>query len=145
MNFELIFNNAHTAQTPWAKLDEKSSTKISETIAEGVKAGFTKKIKESVLVPENSKITSVMYSNVFQIAYHVQITAKFRRAGINLCIPVYIGSRALRPVEECDDFTTSGAPLWPPTEDEDETKNGGEAIKEAEATSTATVDVAVQE
>lgn len=136
----------HTAQTPWAKLDEKSSTKISETIAEGVKAGFTKKIKESVLVPENSKITSVMFSNVFQISYHVQITAKFRRAGINLCIPVYIGTVALRPVEECDNFTTTGAPLWPPTEDEDETvKNGGETIKEADSTSTATVDVAVQE
>lgn len=86
-----------------------------------------------------------MYSNVFQIAYHVQITAKFRRAGINLCIPVYIGTVALRPVEECDNFTTAGAPLWPATEDEDETKNGGELIKEADGVSTATVDVAVQE
>jgi hypothetical protein len=131
-------------------LEEKTSNKISETIAEGVKAGFTKKIKESVLVPENSKITSVMFSNVFQISYHVQISAKFRRAGINLCIPVYIGSVALRPEEQCDNFLTSGAPLWPPSEDsneEDEMKNGGNLVKEdtasnADATSTATVDVA---
>lgn len=88
-----------------------------------------------------------MYSNVFQIAYHVQITAKFRRAGINLCIPVYIGTVALRPEDQCNDFISTGAPLWPPNEgeEEDEIKNGGELIKEADSTSIATVDVAVQE
>lgn len=133
------------AQTPWAKLEEKISNKISETIAEGVKAGFTRKIKESCLVPENIKMTSVMFTNVFQIYYHVQITAKFRRAGINLCIPVYIGSVSLRPEEECVNFLTNGAPLWPPTENESEMKNGGASVQEetasiADSTSTATVE-----
>lgn len=97
-------------------------------------------------MPENSKITSVMYSNVFQIAYHVQITAKFRRAGINLCIPVYIGSVALRPEDQCDNFTSAGALLWPP--EEDELKNGGSSLvkeTEADTASNATVDVATKE
>lgn len=120
----LQYNENYTAQTPWAKLDEKSQSKISETIAEGVKAGFTKKIKESVLVPENSKITSVMYSTVFQISYNVQITAKFRRnLSINLSIPIYIGTVALRPEEECNNLEQV-SPLWPPG---NENENG--AIK----------------
>lgn len=89
-----------------------------------------------------------MFSNVFQISYHVQITAKFRRAGINLCIPVYIGSVALRPEEDCDNFTSAGAPLWPPEENDDEdVKNGGSLVKEenADSASVATVDVASKE
>jgi hypothetical protein len=109
----LQYNETMSAQTPWAKLEEKVSNKISETIADGVKAGFTKKIKESVLVPENSKITSVMYSNVFQISYNVLITAKFRRATIPLSIPIYIGSVALRPEEECEHLEKA-PPLFPP-------------------------------
>lgn len=106
-------NENFTAQTPWAKLEEKVSNKISETVADGIKAGFTKKIKESVLVPENSKITSVMYSTVFQISYNVAITAKFRRVTIPLSIPIYIGSVALRPEEECEHLEKM-PPLWPP-------------------------------
>lgn len=139
----------YACQTPWAKLEEKISTKISETIAEGVKAGFTKKIKESVLVPENSKITSVMFTNVFQIAYHVQITAKFRRAGINLCIPVYIGTVALRPEDSEHNYTTAFAPLWPPEENDnndEDVKNGGALVKEdTDSASAVTVDVAANE
>lgn len=119
----LQYNENYTAQTPWAKLEEKISNKISETIAEGIKAGYTKKIKESVLVPENSKITSVMFSNVFQISYHVQITAKFRRATIPISIPIYIGSVPLKPEEEGRKIEGI-PPLWPPTY----TKNG--AIKQ---------------
>lgn len=88
-----------------------------------------------------------MYSNVFQIAYHVQITAKFRRAGINLNIPVYIGSVALRPEDQCDNYTSAGAPLWPPEEDDNENKNGGALVKDdtasnTDSASTATADVA---
>ncbi|KAG5682369.1 hypothetical protein PVAND_011725 [Polypedilum vanderplanki] len=114
VSIALYYNENYTAQTPWAKLEEKVSNKISETIADGVKAGFTKKIKESVLVPENSKITSVMYSTVFQINYHVQITAKFRRVNIPLLIPIYIGSVALRKEEECENLARV-PPLWPPS------------------------------
>lgn len=114
VSIALYYNENYTAQTPWAKLEEKVSNKISETMADGVKAGFTKKIKESVLVPENSKITSVMYSTVFQISYHVQITAKFRRGNIPLVIPIYIGSVALRPEEECEHLERM-PPLWPPS------------------------------
>lgn len=90
-----------------------------------------------------------MFSNVFQISYHVQITAKFRRAGINLAIPVYIGSVALKPEEECVNFLSHGAPLWPPTLDDDsEAKNGGALVKEetssiADSSSTATVEAAL--
>jgi hypothetical protein len=114
----LQYNENYTAQTPWAKLEEKTSNKISETISDGVKSGFTKKLKESVLVPENSKITSVMYSNVFQISYHVQITAKFKRANINLAIPIYIGSVALRP-EECESLNLERVPpVQPPEQNE---------------------------
>lgn len=86
-------------------------------------------------------MTSVMYSNVFQISYHVQITAKFRRAGINLCIPVYIGSVALRPEKECVNFLTHGAPLWPPSIDDCEAKNGGVKEETSSIASTATVEV----
>lgn len=121
-------NENYTAQTPWAKLEEKISNKISETIADGIKSGFTKKIKESVLVPENSKITSVMYSNVFQISYHVQITAKFRRATIPISIPIYIGSVPLKPEEECGKIE-GVLPLWPP----EHTENGSVKKEEAEA------------
>lgn len=86
-----------------------------------------------------------MFSNVFQISYNVQITAKFRRAGINLSIPVYIGSVALKPEEECVNFLTDGAPLWPPTiGNESEVNNGSALVKEETAsvhsTSTATAD-----
>lgn len=121
----LQYNENYAAQTPWAKLEEKISNKISETIAEGIKAGYTKKIKESVLVPENSKITSVMFSNVFQISYHVQITAKFRRATIPISIPIYIGSVPLKPEEECRKIEGI-PPLWPPQY----SKNG--ALKQQE-------------
>lgn len=99
-------------------------------------------------MPENIKMTSVMFSNVFQISYHVQITAKFRRAGINLCIPVYIGSVALKPEEECVNFLSHGAPLWPPNLDDGEAQNGGALVKEetpsiADSSSTATVEAAL--
>lgn len=124
----LQYNENYTAQTPWAKLDEKISNKISETIAEGIKAGFTKKIKESVLVPENSKITSVMFSTVFQISYHVQITAKFRRATIPISIPIYIGSVPLKPEEECGKIE-GVLPLWPP----EHSQNGALKKQEAQA------------
>lgn len=93
-------------------------------------------------MPENIKMTSVMFSNVFQISYHVQITAKFRRAGINLSIPVYIGSVALKPEEEIGlNLLAHGAPLWPPSEND---ANGGALIKEETASisdSAATVEV----
>jgi hypothetical protein len=114
VSIALFYNENYTAQTPWAKLEEKASSKISETIADGIKAGFNKKIKESVLVPENSKITSVMYSSCFQINYHVQITAKFRRVNIPLMIPIYIGSVPLRPESECEHLERV-PPLWPPS------------------------------
>lgn len=89
-----------------------------------------------------------MFSNVFQISYHVQITAKFRRAGINLCIPVYIGSVPLKPEEECVNFLTHGAPLWPPSVAESEAKNGGDLVKEdtssiTDSSSTTTVEAAL--
>lgn len=132
VSIALYYNENYTAQTPWAKLEEKAATKISETMADGVKAGFTRKIKESVLVPENSKITSVMYSTVFQISYHVQITAKFRRVNIPLPIPIYIGSVALRPVEECEHLE-GVPPLWPPSLNAN--KNG--AVKSEAVTSSA--------
>lgn len=59
-----------------------------------------------------------MFSNVFQISYHVQITAKFRRATIPISIPIYIGSVALKPEEECGKIEGI-PPIWPPTQNED--------------------------
>ena len=70
-----------------------------------------------------------MFSNVFQISYHVQITAKFRRAGINLCIPIYIGTVALRPEEEIAN-PSDGAPLWPPSMDNNNTVESEVGVRE---------------
>lgn len=54
-----------------------------------------------------------MYCNVFQIAYNVQVSIKFRRwnNNVNLNIPVYIGSVGLH-----DDphKALRIPPLWPP-------------------------------
>lgn len=105
---------SYVCQTPWAKLEKSTQLKISEVIAQGVKAGYTSKIKEQVLVPTLTPITSVMYCNVYQIAYNVQVSIKFRRwnNNINLNIPVYIGSVGLKSDDEHKNVRIP--PLWPP-------------------------------
>lgn len=107
---------SYVCQTPWAKLEKSTNVKISEVIAEGVKAGYTKKLKEHIIVPLGTSITSVMFCNVFQISYNVQVSIKFRRwnNNVTLNIPVYIGSVGLKP--ESDDLYKNVRipPLWPP-------------------------------
>jgi hypothetical protein len=102
-------------QTPWARLEKTTQLKMSEVMATGVKAGYTSKIKEQLLVPESTPLTSVMYCNVYQVAYNVQVSIKFRRwnNNVNLNIPVYIGSVGLKPTEELDKNVRI-PPLWPP-------------------------------
>lgn len=106
---------SYVCQTPWSRLEKSTNVKISEVIAEGVKAGYTKKVKEQLLVPPNTPITSVMYCNVFQISYYVQVSIKFRRWNNNLSlnIPVYIGSVGVKPDDD-DQYHVRIPPLWPP-------------------------------
>lgn len=106
---------SYVCQTPWAKLEKSTQLKVCEVAGQGVKAGYTAKIKEQLLVPPSTAITSVMYCNVYQISYNVQVSIKFRRwnNNVNLNIPVYIGSVGLKPVEELDK-TVRIPPLWPP-------------------------------
>jgi Arrestin (or S-antigen), C-terminal domain len=109
------FNN-YVCQTPWAKLEKNTQAKMSEKIAQGVKAGYTAKIKEQVLIPASTPITSVMYCNVYQISYNVQVALKFRKWNapvVVLNIPVYIGSVALKPADQLDKNVRI-PPLWPP-------------------------------
>lgn len=107
---------SYVCQTPWAKLEKSTNVKISEVIAENVKAGYTKKIKEHLLVPQSTSITSVMYCNVFQISYNVQVSIKFRRwnNNVSLNIPVYIGSVGLKPADDEQYKKVRIPPLWPP-------------------------------
>lgn len=106
--------NNYVCQTPWAKLEKSTNMILNEVIAHGVKAGYTSKIKEKLVVPAKTPITSVMYCNVFQISYHVQVSIKFKRwnNNLSLIIPVYIGSVGLKP----DDHEKHARipPLWPP-------------------------------
>ncbi|CRL02451.1 CLUMA_CG015055, isoform A [Clunio marinus] len=106
---------SYVCQTPWAKLEKSTQLKMCEIVAKGVKAGYTSKIKEKLAVPATTLITSVMFCNVYQISYNVQISLKFRRYNNNLTmnIPVYIGSVGLKPVEELDKNVRI-PPLWPP-------------------------------
>lgn len=101
-------------QTPWSKLEKSTQLKMSEVIAQGVKAGYTSKIKEQLLVPLTTTLTSVMYCNVYQISYNVQVSIKFKRwnNNVNLNIPVYIGSVGLKPDDEHKEVKIP--PLWPP-------------------------------
>lgn len=105
---------SYVCQTPWARLEKSTQLKMSEVVAQGVKAGYTAKIKEKITVPEAAQITSVMYCNVYQISYNVQVSIKFRRwnNNVNLNIPVYIGSVGLKPVDEIKSMRIP--PLWPP-------------------------------
>lgn len=104
----------YMVQTPWTKLDKITNLTMAELTAQGVKAGYTAKIKESLHVPESTPNSSVMFCNVYQITYHVHISIKFHRwnNSIELNIPVYIGSVALHPEEqEIERFP----PMWPPS------------------------------
>lgn len=114
VSLSLLNIGSYVCQTPWAKMEKSTQLKLSEVVAKGVKAGYTAKIKEQLLVPENASITSVMYCNVFQISYHVQVSIKFRKWNNNvlLNIPVYIGSVGLQPVEQRKSVRIP--PLWPP-------------------------------
>ena len=108
--------NNFMCQTPWAKLEKNSQTKLSEVIAQAVKAGYTAKIKEQVSIPESTPITSVMYCNVYQISYNVQVALKFRKWNnpvTVLNIPIYIGSVGLKPADQLDKNVRI-PPLWPP-------------------------------
>lgn len=115
VSISLLNIGSYVCQTPWAKLEKTTQLKISEVIAQGVKAGYTSKIKEQLLVPENASITSVMYCNVFQISYNVQVSIKFRRwnNNVSMNIPIYVGSVGLQPVEQHK--SSRIPPLWPPT------------------------------
>lgn len=106
---------SYVCQTPWSRMEKSTQLKMSEVIAQGVKAGYTAKIKEQLLVPESTSITSVMFCNVYQISYNVQISIKFRKwnNNVNLNIPVYIGSVGLKPTDELDKNVRI-PPLWPP-------------------------------
>lgn len=111
------FNN-FVCQTPWAKLEKNTQTKLSEVIAQPVKAGYTAKIKEQVLIPAGTPITSVMFCNVFQSSYNIQIALKFKKWNnpvTVLNIPIYIGSVALKPADQLDKKSVRIPPLWPPT------------------------------
>lgn len=86
----------YVCQTPWAKLEKSAQVKMSEITAQAVKAGYTAKIKEQLPIPANTPITSVMYCNVYQISYVVQVALKFRKWNnpvVVLNIPVYIGKK----------------------------------------------------
>jgi Arrestin (or S-antigen), C-terminal domain/Arrestin (or S-antigen), N-terminal domain len=104
----------YVCQTPWTRLEKSTQLKMSEVIAQGVKAGYTAKIKEQLLVPAATTLTSVMYCNVYQITYNVQVSIKFRRwnNNVSLNIPVYIGSVGLKPDDETKHVRIP--PLWPP-------------------------------
>lgn len=104
----------YVCQTPWSKLEKTTQLKMSEVIAQGVKAGYTSKIKEQVPVPLTTTLTSVMYCNVYQVSYNVQVSIKFKRwnNNVNLNIPVYIGSVGLKTDDEHKDVKIP--PLWPP-------------------------------
>lgn len=106
---------SYVCQTPWARMEKSTQLKISEVVSQGVKAGYTAKIKEQLLVPESTPITSVMYCNVYQISYHVQVSIKFRRwnNNVSLNIPVYIGSVGLKSADELDKNVRIPS-LWPP-------------------------------
>ena len=105
---------SYVCQTPWSRMEKSTQLKMSEVIAQGVKAGYTAKIKEKLTVPATTSITSVMYCNVFQVTYNVQVSIKFRRwnNNVSLNIPVYIGSVGLKPVD--DHKSLRIPPLWPP-------------------------------
>lgn len=106
---------SYVCQTPWARMEKSTQLKISEVVSQGVKAGYTAKIKEQLLVPESTPITSVMFCNVYQISYNVQVSIKFRRwnNNVNLNIPVYIGSVGLKSADELDKNVRIPS-LWPP-------------------------------
>jgi hypothetical protein len=117
-NISLSLQNVNNfvCQTPWAKLDKNTQNKLSEVIAQPVKAGYTAKIKEQVLIPAGTAITSVMYCNVFQITYNIQVALKFRKWNnpvTVLNIPIYIGSVGLKPADQLDRKVRI-PPLWPP-------------------------------
>lgn len=115
VSISLQNTNLFVCQTPWAKMEKNTQLKISEVIASGLKSGYTAKIKEHLLVPDSTPLTSVMYCNVFQISFFVQVSIKFKRwnNNVNLNIPVYIGSVGIKPVAELDK-TVRIPPLWPP-------------------------------
>lgn len=116
ISISLQNTNNFLCQTPWAKLEKNSQTKLSEVIAQAVKAGYTAKIKEQVPIPESTPITSVMYCNVYQISYNVQVSLKFRKWNnpvTVLNIPIYIGSVGLKPADQLDKNVRI-PPLWPP-------------------------------
>lgn len=102
-------------QTPWAKLEKNTQQNVSEVLANGIKAGYTAKVKEQLTVPESIPITSVMFCNVFQVSYNVQVSIKFRRwnNNVSLNIPVYIGSVGLKENDDHDKHVRI-PPLWPP-------------------------------
>lgn len=114
VSISLMNVGSYVCQTPWARLEKSTQLKISEVVAHGVKAGYTSKIKEQVPVPTKTPITSVMYCNVYQIAYNVQVSIKFRRwnNNVSLNIPVYIGSVGLKSHDEHPNVRIP--PLWPP-------------------------------
>lgn len=106
---------SYVCQTPWARMEKSTQLKMSEVLAQGIKAGYTAKIKEQLHVPESTTITSVMFCNVYQISYNVQVSIKFRRwnNNVSLNIPVYIGSVGLKSSDELDKNLRI-PPLWPP-------------------------------
>jgi hypothetical protein len=115
VTLSLMCNTNYSCQTPWAKLEKKTELKLSEVLCQAVKAGYVAKIKESVNIPLSIPISSVMYCNVYQICYVIQISLKFKKwnNSVTLDIPVYIGSVGLKPVDELDENVRI-PPLWPP-------------------------------
>lgn len=129
-------------QTPWAKLEKNTQTKLSEITAQAVKAGYTAKIKNQLPIPAATAITSVMYCNVYQISYVVQVALKFRKWNapvVVLNIPIYIGSVGLKPVDQLDK-NIRHPPLFPPglkvraIDRENEKRENAENIDEVLAT-----------
>lgn len=104
-----------SCQTPWSKLEKKTEMKMSEVTCQAVKAGYVAKIKEQVSVPLSIPMSSVMFCNVYQICYVIQVSLKFKRwnNNVTLDLPVYLGSVPLKPVDELDE-TVRIPPLWPP-------------------------------
>lgn len=72
----LLSVSNYSCQTPWTKLEKKTELKLGEVQCQAVKAGYVAKVKEQVQVPQSIPISSVMYCNVYQISYCIQVSLK---------------------------------------------------------------------
>lgn len=96
----LLCGSNYQCQTPWTKLEKKTELKLTEIPCQAVKAGYVAKVKEQVTVPMSTPISSVMYCNVYQISYCIQVSLKWviiffsylKISFIEKCFQFYLGS-----------------------------------------------------